>query len=443
MIFPLPLTPWEEYMLIDDRPEHPMNFFVRLRFAGRFDRSALDAALTAAASRHPLLWAVARRSGRRWMWVPSDLSPAVRWLRDPPGDTLPASEPLDVRTAPGLRAVASEEGQRTDLTLQVHHACCDGVAFSHFMDDMLVSYGRLRGVPGPTLPPLDSSLLSRRGRFGLPTGRLLKVLAGQTAGWRRVYRFLMLRPGPLVGQRPDRNPRGAAVGYPASLTRSLGEEETRALLDTARLLDVTVNDLMLRAFFVSTAAWFQHAAPGDPDRIRICVPVNLRATADPFPAANVVSYVFVDRRVRQTEDSEQLLISIRDEMRQIKRRRFGLLFLLGLSLWRRLPGALERMTRRPDCMATGVLSNMGVFFAGSPLLNDRGQLTIGDVVLLDTDQLGPLRPRTHANIAVWSYARRLCFTLHYDPRLLTADEASAFADSFTEDIRRAIAKRSI
>ena len=40
----LPLTAFEEYMLRDDRPAHPMDFFIRLRFTGRLDRSAVAAA---------------------------------------------------------------------------------------------------------------------------------------------------------------------------------------------------------------------------------------------------------------------------------------------------------------------------------------------------------------------------------------------------------------
>ena len=55
MIFPLPLTPFEEYMLTDDRPGCPMTFLFRLRFSGRFRREAFASALRTAVSRHPLL----------------------------------------------------------------------------------------------------------------------------------------------------------------------------------------------------------------------------------------------------------------------------------------------------------------------------------------------------------------------------------------------------
>ena len=34
-IFPLPLSVYEEFMLADDRPAYPMNFFCRLRWLGQ------------------------------------------------------------------------------------------------------------------------------------------------------------------------------------------------------------------------------------------------------------------------------------------------------------------------------------------------------------------------------------------------------------------------
>ena len=44
-LFPLPLVPFEHYMLADDRADYPMTFFMRLHFRGRFDRGRLDNAL--------------------------------------------------------------------------------------------------------------------------------------------------------------------------------------------------------------------------------------------------------------------------------------------------------------------------------------------------------------------------------------------------------------
>ena len=55
MVLPLPLTPFEDYMLADDRPQWPMAFFLRLRARGEYSLSVLERAVQAALARHPLL----------------------------------------------------------------------------------------------------------------------------------------------------------------------------------------------------------------------------------------------------------------------------------------------------------------------------------------------------------------------------------------------------
>ena len=71
-MFPQPLTCFEEYMLHDDRPSHPMAGIFRLRLSGRLDRGAFEAALANAVQRHPLLRAtVDRKRGKRPTWKPS------------------------------------------------------------------------------------------------------------------------------------------------------------------------------------------------------------------------------------------------------------------------------------------------------------------------------------------------------------------------------------
>jgi hypothetical protein len=59
-LFPLPLVPFEHYMLTDDRADYPMTFFLQLRFAGSMDQPRFRAALDSAVALHPLLRAHVR-----------------------------------------------------------------------------------------------------------------------------------------------------------------------------------------------------------------------------------------------------------------------------------------------------------------------------------------------------------------------------------------------
>jgi len=459
MVLPLPLVPFEQYMLADDRPAYPMNFFVRLRFAGRFDRPVLDAAMSATLARHPLLTAVARRSRRGWIWEAADCLPAVQWLTCSPGESLPALKPLDVRVEPGFRVTACEGQGRTDLILQAHHACCDGLATFAFAEDLLVSYAAACGAaPGMTLRPFEPQLLRQRGRFGLTTGQFLSVLPKQLVGLLGARQFLMRRPEPLA---PVETQDVASLqvddsllpsGYPASWTRQLDESQTAGLLTAARTLDVTLNDLLLHGLFLCLAKWRQRHAP---DRsgawLRICVPVSLRTAAlDRLPAANAASMVFLDRRPCDMNDPGRLLASIHKEMQLIKRMQLGLTFVLCLGLRRWLPGfvpaerydtltnpgGVRRKRHKDRCFSTAILTNLGTLFGRCPLADDRGRVRAGDVVLEDMDLLPPLRPLTSAAFTAWSYARRLNFTLHYDPRVLEAGHAAELLDDMIGSVQR-------
>jgi NRPS condensation-like uncharacterized protein len=438
MVLPLPLVPFERYMLADDRPAYPMNSFIRLRFSGRFDRTALETAMSVAVSRHPLLAAVACRLGRRWIWQPADYPPTIRWLDALPAESLPRLDPLDVRAMPGLRAAVCEGPGQTDITLQAHHACCDGVGILAFAEDLLGAYATARGTtPAMTLRPLAPEQLQGRGRLG--PWRFLRMCPNHLVGLLGARQFLMRRPEPLIPHRAQIDD-GAPPDYPASLTRRLEEPQTAEVLASARALGVTLNDLLAREIFLSMARWRQPYVPDRRDKwLRLCVPINLRTTAhNRLPAANVASMVFLDRRPRDLKDAGQLLASIHDEMQLIKRLELGWTFVQSLGVCRRLPGGLERMCRTDRCMSTVVLSNLGTLFACCQQADERGLVRAADVVLREMDLLPPLRPLTCAAFTAWSYAGRLCFTLHYDPRVLTAGQAAELIDGFTESVCRSV-----
>jgi hypothetical protein len=306
-----------------------------------------------------------------------------------------------------------------------------------FTEDLLASYAITRGAaPAGSLRPRQPAQLLRRERFGLTMTQLIRMLPKQLVGLLGTRQFLMRTPEPLVPHQPQPDQSPLPEGYPASWTRRLSESQTAGIQAAARTLGVTLNDLLLRALFLTLAQHGQWHTPGRRGTwLRVCVPVNLRTAAqDPLPAANVVSMVFLDRRPRDMEDPGRLLSSIHDEMQLIKRLQLGLTFVLSLGLCQWLPGGLSRMCKSNRCMATGVLTNMGVLFSRSPLADDRGRVTAADVVLRDIDMLMPVRPLTCATVAAWSYAGRLSLTLHYDPRAIAAREAMELIDGLTQRV---------
>ena len=122
----------------------------------------------------------------------------------------------------------------------------------------------------------------------------------------------------------------------------LEAEEVRQLSVAAADSKVTVNDLLLRDFFVAVADFrARHQAAPAGEWIRFAVPMNLRQAADRrMPAANVVSMVFLTAMPAQIADPAGLLRNIHAEMDLIRRRQLGLTFVLSLSVLRALPGGL-------------------------------------------------------------------------------------------------------
>ncbi len=441
MVLPLPLAAFEEYLLADDRPGYPMNCFLRLRFRGGLDRPALEAAAQASLARHPLLSAVVRPAGRnRWQWAPVAVAlPAVRWLDRPVGEGLPRVGPIDIRQESGLRVWAVGDRDRTDVTVQLHHVACDGMATLGFVAELLHGYAERIGVTGlPPLPPSRPEKLRGRGRFGLNAWRLLRILGRQAVGLIGVWNFAAHRPVPAGAQVSPQAARALPAVYPATLSHEFAAEETIELRRSAKALAVPLNDLLARDLFLALEDWRRQDAPAKGrDWLRLTVPMSLRSPADfDMPAANVVSMVFLDRRSAEMADGRRLLQGINAEMRQIKRLGLGLTFVMSLWAVRRLPGGLPRLTRKAGCSATGLLSNLGAVLADAPLPRQGGRIALGGAVLESIDAVGPLRRGTHTAFSVFTYAGRFCITLHYDPRAISPAGAGALLDAYARRVRQ-------
>ena len=433
----LPLTAFEEYMLRDDRPAHPMDFFIRLRFTGRLDRSAVAAAWHRALMRHPLLTVLVAQPGRgRPQWIERAAGSPVSWLASEP-----AVRPLDLRSEPGVRAWAVERAGTTDFWTQFHHAACDGLGAMAFLEDFLAGYATAVGAAMEELRPLRPDLLPYRNRFGLSPGKWLGMLHRQAVGLLGVWQFLRHKPVPLAPQSPEQISQPLPCAYPAMYAAEFSRRESQAIRESARRQGATLNDLLIRDLLMAMFDWREQHAGGRPDDwLRLAVPVNLRTAADAaLPAANVVSMVFIDRRADDAHDPAELLRGIHGQMEQIKRLRLGLTFVLSLGVARVMPGGMAAQVDPSRCAATAVLTNCGESLRTAAFGRLRGRIVLGNSVLEAVDVLPPLRPHTSAALAVLTYGGRLRVTLHYDPRPISPGQARELFHAFFERIHESAA----
>jgi hypothetical protein len=446
-LFPLPLAPFEHYMLADDRPDYPMTPFVRLEFQGRFDREGFPRAVARALAAHPLLRARVVGSPRattaelRWVDA-SDQFPFLSWA--PAGEPIefPAGRQIDLHREIGLRLWVREGEQHTELLVQAHHACCDGIGLFTFLERLLAEYAAQNAAePGPLDSPPDPDLIRRRGY-----GRL---------GWReqaralyqdlfRVARYYRRQPMPLALGRTAPQPNGPG-DFPALVSHTFGPRETRRILRAAKARQVSVNAFVLRDILLGLDAWNRTQTPFEPvgRNLRVAIPVNLREPeAGPMPAVNAVSMAFVDREPSELADRTALVQSLHREMEETKKLRRGLSLLPALRLLGAFRGGIASQVRRERCLGTSVFSNLGVLFARSPLLDGHGRVVAGNMLLEGVSVVPPVRPLTHATFALTTYAQRLTLGMCYAGACLQRPQAEELLGLCVQSLQASLPARS-
>jgi len=431
-LFPLPLSAFEDYMLDDDRPNYPMTFFVKLHLSGHLDRRLFNFAVERVLDRHPLFQAHVQVVAGRRNWVLADNStPMLSWEE--------ASEPitgcgyLDLAREVGLRLWVRETERGATILLQFHHACCDGVAAMQFIEDLLTAYAAANSATGesPALRPIHLGRLPHRGRSR--DGFLKRLLTAPICllASRGIAEFLVNRPAPLAV--PAR-PRVACTesGAPDIHTQRLTKQQLRNLRERSEQLGATVNDLLMRDLIEAVEEWNSRHAPRQGGHcIRISMPVNLRTGDDELlPAANHVAMVFVDRRPARYGKLWSLLDSIRLDTWFIKRFRLARVFVWVMTMLRACGLGLSHWIREDRCMATAVLSNLGVRLDDLPLPYYKERILAGDTTLERIEFTPPVRPLTHAALGVVTYAGELSISLHHDARSMSSQSAADFLATF-------------
>lgn len=430
-LFPLPLVPFEWYMLADDSPDYPMAFTFRMQLSGRIRREEFEAALEEALGRHPLLCALVDRSVRRRpCWVPSGrLRPQLDWRRQGTPLACPRGKMIDLTSEVGLRIWVRQGTDAAEVIMQFHHSCCDGVGALGFMGDLLAAYGIRTATDDekPELRPLDGKRLLARGRFGRrsvsPAGRV----GGIWGTLREGAKWLGRHPTPLHPPDAAGTARPAIEPFPEIHSSTLDEAELRSLRSAARQHGATLNDLLLRDMFQTIHDWnVRHESSRRGRRLRISMPANLRAPGDDrMPAANVVTMSFLTRSYAECADPQGLLDGIRQETDSIKRSRRGLHFIAGMKVALTVCGGLPKSIGKRHCFATVVLSNLGDiskrFTAEFPRRS--GRIVAGDLVLTALNGAPPVRPNTHAAFLISTYCGRATVSVRCDPHVFTPDHA--------------------
>lgn len=427
----LPLTAFEEHMLADDRPTHPMVIAMRLDFAGPPAIGPLTDAFEASLRNEPLLTArVQRRQYGRPRWVPGEppqllVSSIGDVARE--DDCWPGVPPrIDASRGPVLHAEIVTRPDGWTLLLAVHHAAADGLGIVGFVERWLAATAGHESSPRR---PAAAGNLALRGRVAASWWTFVRMLPGLKVGIQGVRQF-MARRVISIGTPSDTAP-ASCPWRPAVVTMTLDETEVSDLEQRARTRGVTANDFLVAAYVTALGETHVRLPDGADDAwIRIGVPMSLRTKSDyGLPAANRVSMVFLDRRPVDRHDHEALIRGIHAEMDLIRSHELGHIFPLTLELSRLLPGGLRRVAERPAPQCTAVLSNLGRCFHRTPLAEPNAPLSVGASRLTGWWIVPPVRPGTAVAAATHETAGRRTLALQFDPAQLSATEAKQLLDA--------------
>ena len=437
-LFPLPLVPFEQYMLTDDRRRYPMTFPVRAELDNVPDREVLEAAFRDAMERHPLLTCRVARRRFRCCWVPSDDGPPpLRWIEAEEPE-LPLGRYLDIRRESPVEGCVAVRPDRAVLGFLFHHAATDGIGALQFVGDLLAAYARR--LPGehrlPNSLPIEAATLKHRGQFDLQ-------MPYEVTAW-EMLRSSLYETWKVLIRRPRRLSAGTLVGLGSGnelrtmLIEQLDADAFDRYCRRAQQLGVTTNDLALRDMFLTVNCWNSTHSGNRRGWLRINMPTSLRGKRDlRMPAANVLGYALLTRHDRECGSPDRLLHAIAHDTKAIQTWSLGAMFVDALRTTARVPFGMFLGTRLMQRPATIVLSNLGNptrrFRARFP--QSEGRIQAGDVRLISIVGTPPIRPGTRMALAIMCYGGRLEIGVHSDPRYFSPDDARTFVRGFVDRMK--------
>ena len=436
-IFPLPLAPFEAYMLADHRDDYPMHFYFRMVFRGQLQREPFTRSLTESLERHPLLRAKIRhRIGRVPVWesLPGTFLRKCQEGFDDLSEVLQAPR-IDLTTESGLRTWIFAGSSETQLLFEFHHSCCDGLGALVFLEDVMVTYHRIVSGTATQGEAERDSGLQTRAAIPLTVGQVVRKIPLDVKDF---FRILFRRPAIASESVTESEIAGAAIdeGLSAFLTHRFPATELDALLATARAQSVTLNNVLMRDVYRSLDQWMCQCGDSGHRWIRMGVPASTRSDGPSAKTCcNQVTIMFLDQHSRDIRNSDSLLERVARLSSFHRESNIWYSMLQLLDFLSAVPPLLRLYLRTNRRMCTTILSNLGRAFQSCPLPRSDDQLLVGDMRLTSLDILSPLRPGTDVTFGVVTYAGTLNVCMHYKPHRISEKQARELLDQLVRNIQ--------
>ncbi|MEL7496739.1 MAG: wax ester/triacylglycerol synthase domain-containing protein [Planctomycetota bacterium] len=444
-MFPLRLTAFEEYFLVNDHAQAPSSFLFRFQLSGPFDLRAFRQALDVTTNLHPLSQCkiVLDHRNRPW-WRPTDFEIPIERLDSIVGQ-YPNLPPLNVFSGRTLVAWVDEdlESQNFTLVLQIHHCVFDGTGCLQFFTDWLNAYEGFLDQPAKSSVErtpqrkYDPLRLRKRCRSGATLVERIKLLPGQ---WRSIKATYQIMSRSVIRLVPKADVAEASQGRDAGVrcgVRSyvFDQRSTERLTLAAKKSHSTVNNLLATSLFLAVNRWQQDTGiRGVGSHLRVTIPINERNAAehDRLSGCNHCTIISLDRSREDLGRPTDLHQGIRRDMETIQRSRLSQNFWRALMVMRWLPGGLEKRMKASNQTATTYISNLGNVSKHI----DRNRLPERDrrVNVVDMDVAATLQHQMGAAFVAMFFEGRLKLAMHFHRDIMGDQQAEGLLKSFRAQV---------
>ena len=190
------------------------------------------------------------------------------------------------------------------------------------------------------------------------------------------------------------------------------------------------------------AKWnIEHGSANSNQRLRILVPTDLRSHRDSrLPAANRLGFGFVVSTQGDCKNYPRLLEKVQSQTQAIRNYCLGLDFVEIFAGLAKQPKLGAWLVRRPGCLATAVLTNLGDSFGRYRKLFALvdGRIRIGNLIVEDFTGYPPLRPKTSLGVGMSRCAGRLTMGVIVDSTLFSREQAEQLHDAWIRAWQRSV-----
>ncbi|MCA8998023.1 MAG: hypothetical protein KDA80_13585 [Planctomycetaceae bacterium] len=399
-----------------------MEFSLRIRTSGAVDGQALSESASEVAVSHFRFVSTVAQTKRGFVWDRRPVGPVNVFSHD--WGQIPAQfcESISLDDEPGVRLFLGHQpdpdgsDRQGEMWFRFHHVCCDGLGAVAYVSQVLERYLRRMGL---TNEPHRHSV-----KTTAHTGRRHRLTEIQ-----RTFRYFSNQPIQMRCRDGNPSPGRASSVVTCHLPQVIHCPLRDRMAANWNRPPFSLNDLVLHCLFRAIAKWTLDRGMASQGWVRIGVPINLREDSSKSCAeiSNDVGMVFLDRRIEDQEDSEQLM-GIHNEMRTIKTRNCGHAMTDVIRWLAPIPGGLKILTQGDRHTTTAVLSNLGVVDWPRPH-DGHGGSFVESVAFYP-----PVREGTALACGVFTQGQTLRVGCNYDSDAMSELDARFFMALLTDEL---------